>query len=207
MNPLGRPSARLGRVVLASVAMLVVSAPLCSGQDKAKPAPTYQDVAYGTHERNVLDFWRAESATPTPQVVYIHGGGFTGGNKNSLNANTLRELLAAGISVAAIHYRLISHGPLPAAHFDSRRALQFLRSKAKEWNIDKTRVGAFGGSAGAQICMWLAFHDEMADPKSADPVERRTRGDRPSQRPARGGKSVGSRATAGVPCRPPGAVG
>jgi acetyl esterase/lipase len=50
--------------------------------------------------------------------------------------------------------------------------LQLLRSKAKEWNIDKKRVGAFGGSAGAQICMWLAFHDEMADPESSDPVER-----------------------------------
>ena len=142
-----------------------------SEQAPAKPAPTYEDIAYGPHERNVLDFWQTESTSPTPLVVYIHGGGFTGGNKKSLNARTLQELLDAGISVAAVNYRLMSHAPLPAAHYDCRQALQLLRSKAKEWNIDKTRVGAFGGSAGAQICMWLAFHDEMADPESSDPLK------------------------------------
>jgi len=50
--------------------------------------------------------------------------------------------------------------------------LQFMRSKAGEWNIDKDRVAAFGGSAGAQICMWLAFTDEMAKPDRPDPIER-----------------------------------
>ena len=134
--------------------------------------PTHADVKYGPHERNVLDFYQAESNKPAPLVVYIHGGGFRGGSKRSLNAGTLQELLNAGISVAAIQYRLVSDKPLPAAHHDSLRALQFMRSKAKQWNIDKTRVGAFGGSAGAQICMWLAFHDEMAEPSSRDPVQR-----------------------------------
>jgi len=140
-------------------------------KSKLRP-PTHADVKYGPHERNVLDFYQAESDKPTPLVVYIHGGGFRGGSKSSLNATTLRELLNAGISVAAIQYRLVSDRPLPAAHHDSLRALQFMRSKAKQWNIDKTRVGAFGGSAGAQICMWLAFHDEMAEPSSRDPVQR-----------------------------------
>lgn len=135
-------------------------------------APTYPDVPYGPHSQNVFDFYKAESDVPTPLAVFIHGGGFRGGSKRGLNAGTLRELLDAGISVAAVEYRLISHAPLPAAHHDSLRALQFIRSKADEWNIDKTRVGAFGGSAGAQICMWLAFHDEMANPASNDPVER-----------------------------------
>ena len=164
--------AAFGRTFLAWSVMLSVSTSVCLGQKGAKPAPTHGNVAYGPHERNVLDLWLADSATPTPLVAYIHGGGFRGGSKNSLNSRTLRELLEAGISVAAIEYRLISHKRLPGAHFDCRRALQFLRSKAEEWNIDKKRVGAFGGSAGAQLCMWLAFHDEMADPKSSDPLER-----------------------------------
>jgi hypothetical protein len=84
----------------------------------------------------------------------------------------LRELLDAKISVAALNYRLIDQAKLPAAHYDCRRALQFLRSKSEEWRLDKTRFGAFGGSAGAQLCMYLAFHDEMAKPDSDDPVER-----------------------------------
>lgn len=134
--------------------------------------PTYGDVKYGPYERNVLDFYQAESDKPAPVAVFIHGGGFRGGSKRNLNAGTLRELLDAGISVAAVEYRFVSDKPLPAAHHDSLRALQFIRSKASQWNIDKKRIGAFGGSAGAQICMWLAFHDEMADPSSREPVRR-----------------------------------
>jgi acetyl esterase/lipase len=55
---------------------------------------------------------------------------------------------------------------------DAARAVQFLRSKAGEWNIDKTRVGATGGSAGACSSLWLAFHDDMARPGSPDPIAR-----------------------------------
>lgn len=47
-----------------------------------------------------------------------------------------------------------------------------MRSKAAEWNIDKSRIGASGGSAGACSSLWLAFHDDMADPNSQDPVSR-----------------------------------
>jgi acetyl esterase/lipase len=50
--------------------------------------------------------------------------------------------------------------------------LQFVRSKAAEWNIDKTRIGASGGSAGACTSLWLAFHPDLADPQSSDPVAR-----------------------------------
>lgn len=64
--------------LLIGLATLLVAALVCLGQEKAKLAPTYKDVAYGPHERNVLDVWLAESATPTPLVVYIHGGGFQG---------------------------------------------------------------------------------------------------------------------------------
>jgi acetyl esterase/lipase len=55
---------------------------------------------------------------------------------------------------------------------DAARALQFVRSKADEWNLDKTRIGATGGSAGACSSLWLAFHDDLADPDSDDPIAR-----------------------------------
>lgn len=53
-----------------------------------------------------------------------------------------------------------------------RAALQFVRSKAAEWNIDKARIGASGGSAGACSSLWLALQNDLADPKSSDPVAR-----------------------------------
>lgn len=134
--------------------------------------PSFVNVKYGEHERHVFDIWLADSSKPTPLAIYIHGGGFKSGSKEKLKPNELSKLLEAGISVAAINYRYVTIAPLPAAHHDARQALQFIRSNATDWNIDKGRVAAFGGSAGAQICMWLAFTEEMANPESTNPVER-----------------------------------
>jgi acetyl esterase len=143
-----------------------------SRTDKAKKKPTHANVKYGEHERQVFDIWLADSSKPTPLAIYIHGGGFSSGSKDKLKADQLSQLLESGISVAAINYRYKTIAPLPAAHHDARRALQFMRSKAGDWNIDKNKVATFGGSAGAQICMWLAFTDDMAKPDSSDPIER-----------------------------------
>lgn len=137
-----------------------------------KPNPTFLEVSYGENELNVLDFWQAKTEGKAPLVVFIHGGGFQALSKERLNAKHLVELLDAGISVAAINYRLAPAYPLPAAFEDSKFALQFLRSKAEEWNIEKSKIGAFGGSAGAMISMWLAFHDDMKEVGSENEVLR-----------------------------------
>jgi len=137
--------------------------------------PTYANVAYGSHELNVLDFWQANASGPTPLVVFFHGGAFRAGSKDSLatgNADFLQALLDAGMSVASVDYRLREHAPLPAPYTDSMRALQFLRSKSENWNIDGSRVGAWGNSAGAAISMWLAFHEEMGTPGASDSIAR-----------------------------------
>ncbi len=144
-----------------------------TNQGKERRTPTHANVKYGKDERNVFDIWLAESDKPTPLAIYIHGGGFRAGSKEKLSNDILSQLLKAGISVASINYRYLTiNTPLPTSHHDARRALQFMRSKAEEWNLDKSRVAAFGGSAGAQICMWLAYSDDMAKAKSKDPIER-----------------------------------
>ena len=148
--------------------------------DPVVPTPTKKDVAYGEHPRHLLDFWQAPSETPTPLVFVIHGGGWTSGSKERVGRFVgVEKLLQQGISVVSISYRYTSiaqqakiEPPLKAPLEDAARALQFVRSKAGEWNIDKTRIGATGGSAGACSSLWLAFHDDMADPKSADPLAR-----------------------------------
>jgi hypothetical protein len=135
--------------------------------------PTMSDVKYGPFERNVLDFWKANSDKPTPVVVYIHGGGFRSGDKSSARHDKLvRQCLDAGVSFAAINYRFRLTAPLPDVLRDCARAIQFIRSKSADWNVDKTRIASFGGSAGAGTSLWLAFHDDLADPKSDDPVLR-----------------------------------
>jgi acetyl esterase/lipase len=72
----------------------------------------------------------------------------------------------------AINYRLSPEVAFPAHYLDCARAIQFARSRAKEWNLDPTRVASSGGSAGAGTSLWLGFHDDLADPTSSDPVLR-----------------------------------
>jgi acetyl esterase/lipase len=174
------------------VVSLIALTPATHAQPKrkkgAKKVPTYAEsvpkatlsgIRYGTHERHIMDFWRAKSDTPTPLAFVIHGGGWTGGTKERLHRFAdVEPLLKAGISVVAINYRLIKRNdedikpPVKAPLHDAARALQFVRSKAKEWNIDPERIGAAGGSAGACSSLWLAYHDDLADPESGDPIAR-----------------------------------
>jgi len=143
-------------------------------QRQAAPKPDHANVKYGPHERNVFDLWLAESDAPTPLVIYYHGGGFRGGDKRSVNRALLSQLLERGVSVAAVNYRLTNVATYPAQMHDCARALQTIRHDAKKYNIDLKRIGATGGSAGAGISMWLAFHDDLAKPDSDDPVARQS---------------------------------
>jgi acetyl esterase len=135
-------------------------------------APHQADVRYGPHERNVLDLWLAKSDRPTPLVIFYHGGAWKIGDKRDVQDATVQACLAAGISVAAVNYSFTTTAPLPAPHLDSARALQFLRANAGRWNLDPERVAAYGSSAGAMISLWLAFHPDLADSRSDDPVAR-----------------------------------
>ncbi len=169
---------RFARVLAAGAALsapfvLVTSA--LSAMTAPPVAQTLTNVAYGPHPRQVLDFWKAKSDRPTPLVFFIHGGGWRGGNKGTVT--DVERFLEAGISVASINYRLVTDAanvkpPVKCPLEDAARALQFVRSMAGPWNLDKRRIAASGGSAGACSSLWLAFHNDMADPSSADPVSR-----------------------------------
>jgi acetyl esterase/lipase len=142
--------------------------------------PTKENVPYGTHPRQVLDLFQAKSDAPSPVVFAIHGGGWVNGDKSSFRTRA-KSFLDAGLSVVAINYRFVPEAtekgvepPVQWPIADAARALQFVRSKAAEWNLDKTRIGATGGSGGGCSSLWLLFHDDLADPKSDDPVARET---------------------------------
>lgn len=158
-----------------TLSFVVVALLLLELNSRADEPKQVLNLAYGTHARQVLDFYPAKSEKPTPVVFYIHGGGWQAGDKKT----NPKPFLDRRISVVAINYRYVKHGvegkvepPVKAPLDDAARALQFIRSKAGEWNLDKKRIGATGGSAGACSSLWLAFHDDLADPKSADPIAR-----------------------------------
>ncbi len=187
MNPTTRLILALAALTLTAAAQVPVAARkpkvnltpfwVPEGENPTPTPPTLANVHYGEHGKQVMDFWKAESAQPTPLVFFIHGGSWKANDKNKVTG--LKEYLAAGISVVSINYRFVQEataaGVQPPVKWpleDAARALQFVRSKSADWNIDKTRIGASGGSAGACSSLWLAFHDDMADAKSDDPIAR-----------------------------------
>lgn len=157
--------------------LVITTVPARAGDAPPQQPPTFPNVVYGTHERQVLDVWQATATKPTPVVFHIHGGGWVRGDKRPVK--DLERYLAAGISVVSINYRYSQQAQLAGVEppvqwplSDCARALQFVRSQATEWKFDKTRIGATGGSAGACSSLWLAFHADMADAASKDPVAR-----------------------------------
>jgi acetyl esterase/lipase len=139
---------------------------------KAVIKPTFANVSYGDHERNVFDLWIPQANSNGlrfPILIYFHGGGFIAGDKSAFDP---KPYLDAGIACASANYRFVdgkenlSEVPLK----DSARVLQTIRNRAVEFGIDSGRVALSGSSAGAVISMWIAFSDDLAQPDSEDPV-------------------------------------
>lgn len=137
--------------------------------------PDYENISYGTHRRNGLDLWVADGQTPRPLLVYIHGGGWRNNDKSQVYRRVpVKNWLAKGVSVASIDYRYSTDAVLPAPVHDAARAIQFLRYKANDYNIDPSRIAVMGGSAGGCSSLWILFHDDLADLNSPDPVLRQS---------------------------------
>lgn len=133
-----------------------------------------KDVSYGLDERNKLDaFLVGSSKSPSPVLIYFHGGGYVSGDKSFFRDDELfEECLAAGISIVSCNYRFITKYPYPAPMEDGTQAIQFVRRKAKEWGIDPGKIATSGSSAGGHLALWNALRGDLADPTSEDPVAR-----------------------------------
>jgi acetyl esterase/lipase len=173
-----------GRLSLSEATALRNRARGASAKEIAPP-PTHENLKYGDWDRNLLDLWIPKSKPPTPLVVYIHGGGFVGGSKEKARAmKNVQQALDRGVAFASIQYRFRypdsgdqsdpQRTGIQNILRDSARAIQYLRHHAERYNLDPSRIACYGGSAGAGTSIWLAFHDELADPDSQDPVLRQS---------------------------------
>lgn len=132
--------------------------------------PTIKDAKYGDHKKELMNFWQFQADKPVGVLLQIHGGGWMGGKKDE----TLRpHQVKQGYHVASISYPLVNEGAVQPAMLDAAlRAVQFLRYKAEDWNIDPKRIVVTGGSAGGCSSLLVALHDDVADPDNSDPVKR-----------------------------------
>jgi acetyl esterase/lipase len=147
---------------------------LLAGVSQAEPQ-ILKDIAYDDdHPSQRLDVYRATTDAPAPVMVFFHGGGWRGGSKNHV-PGFLRKAHGEGwLTVVSVEYRFTDVAIHPAQVDDCARAIQFIRQHAKEWNIDPTRMGVTGGSAGGHLSAYVALQDDEAEADSKDPVERQS---------------------------------
>ena len=104
----------------------------------------------------------ADVTAPVPFVVWLHGGAFWAGDRRYLPSNlapnaVFDTLVAAGLAVATIDYRLSGEARFPAQLNDLRTAIRYLRSHASKWGLDVNRVGVWGESAGGTLAALAAL--------------------------------------------------
>ncbi len=143
-----------------------------------------KDIAYDNKERTQFDIWLPTSTIPTGLVIYVHGGGFTSGDKDYVYTvqgawdfpSDIRFLLQNNIAFATIRYTYLSTTGetegIKKPMADVRRALQYIRSRASDFNINKSKIILAGNSAGAGTSLWIAFNNDFANAASSNPVLR-----------------------------------
>lgn len=159
--------------------LMAQTGPAAQDLVKYSRAPDFANVRYGDPEREVLDLWKAPSDHPTMLVVYFHPGGFNHGDKTWIeryDKPMLDLCLSRGISVATVNYRYVgvNNVRMPEPLYDAARSIQYLRLHAKEYDVNPKAIIPAGASAGGVMGLWIAFHDDLADPKSDDPVKRQS---------------------------------
>ncbi len=125
------------------------------------------NVSYGEFERNKFDIILPTLESKHGLAIFIHGGGFVDGDKKDYykRKDDIKYFIENNIAVATINYRYRNSDDSIGVKLclqDIKRAIQFMRFNAAEYNIDKTRIGCYGGSAGAGSSLYFAFHDDMA---------------------------------------------
>lgn len=121
-------------------------------QGARQRAPSAQTLTYGTDPLQVMDFWSPAGARPAPLVLYVHGGGWKRGSKDTAIGNALPgHLRDQGYAFASINFRLVPAATVEQQASDVAQALAYLLARADKLGIDRSKVVITGHSAGAHL--------------------------------------------------------
>jgi len=134
---------------------------------------SYENITYKTTPEKELKldiYHKPDIQSPTPLLVFIHGGSWKKGNKDDYR-RYLVDFAEKGFVTATIAYRFAQDAPFPAALEDVVCAVKWLKSNAQDYFIDTSRVAVVGGSAGGHLGMLLAYHGQDTTFKSVSSCE------------------------------------
>jgi acetyl esterase/lipase len=137
----------------------------------ASPVFRLSEVAFlGSERKEKLDLYFPSGPVrkDRPAVVFIHGGGFTGGDKAEYrSASVSADLCRAGYVVVSCNYKLGSKsapGVWPQNISDCRNAVRWVRAHAAELGVNPDKVGVAGGSAGGYLALMVGLSDDKSGP-------------------------------------------
>jgi acetyl esterase/lipase len=102
----------------------------------------------------------AKANGPFPAILCIHGGGFRAGDRQGYDGLCIR-LAQHGYVAATVTYRLAPKYQFPAAVYDCKAAVRWLRANAAKYHIDPERIGVTGGSAGGHLALFLGVTNDV----------------------------------------------
>ena len=115
-----------------------------------------QTVAYANADpQQVMDIVRPKEPGKHPAILAIHGGGFRAGSRKGYSATCATLAEHQGYVCATADYRLAPAAPFPAAVYDVKAAVRYLRANAATLGIDPEKIGVMGGSAGGHLALFL----------------------------------------------------
>lgn len=103
----------------------------------------------------------------TPAVLIVHGGGWRSGNR-SQHIPLAQHLAAAGFASFTVEYRLSTEALYPAAVYDLKAALRWMRANAEKFNIDTAKIAILGFSAGGELATFVGATSNMPQFEGTD---------------------------------------
>jgi acetyl esterase/lipase len=142
--------------------VLAVSLSCAVAAEKTPAVRSFPDVVFAKVGKKELrlDLFVPKSATPSPLVIYIHGGAWVGGDRKN---PPVMWLVDSGFAVASIDYRFSMEAPFPAQIFDCKAAVRWLRAHAAEYGYAADKMAVLGDSAGGHLAVILGTTGDVSE--------------------------------------------
>lgn len=146
-----RTSIALGLVALALAAAIALLLPA-----GGRSAAVEGEYGYGAHPRHRIDFHPATGTRRAPVILFVHGGGWSAGDKQGGGRQKPPHFTARGFAYASLNYRLVPDATVEEQAADIAAAVAWLRRDARRLGIDPDRVVLMGHSSGAHLAALVA---------------------------------------------------